>query len=170
MSSSLLSPETLERYLNSSHAEWACSDLEPLSGGVANLTCRGTLESNDNSIIVKHAEELSGDGWSFPASRAQDEAMLLSRLHDDQICVQESYGVKVSTPKLLAYLDDSHTQIIEDVEAIDLKTYLLSNPIDDSSAWAIGQAIGVSCSPSESIKFHGCVVLSSADRCPRYLD
>lgn len=144
MASSLLSPENLENYLNDIHPEWACSGLKPLSGGVANLTCRGTLTSDNTSIIIKHAEELSGDGWSFPASRARDEELLLSKLHTDQVCVHESYGVKVGTPKLLAYLDDSHTQIIEDVEAADLKTFLLSNSIDDSSAWAIGQAIGVS--------------------------
>lgn len=144
MSSSLLSPKMLEEYLNEAHTEWACTDLRPLSGGVANLTCRGTLKADNTTVIIKHAEELSGEGWSFPAARAYDEQVLLSELHDNQISVQESYGVRVGTPRLLAYFEDSHTQIIEDVEAIDLKAYLLSNSIDDSSAWAIGQAIGVS--------------------------
>ncbi len=147
----LTTSSDLSTYLSTTHPHWTSTNLIKLSGGTANLICRGTLANKDaksphTTVIIKHAETLSGLGWSFPASRAYDEQLVLARLHASFSPVADpALGVVVRTPELLEYLDDSYTLIMDDAsEAVDIKSFLVKGLIGEKIALGVGGALGVS--------------------------
>ena len=149
----LRSTEDLCQHLALEHPQWACSELETLSGGNANLSCRGKLSATAQSVFIKHAEDILGQGWSLPASRAYHEQLLRAKLQEDLPPV--SHGATlVGTPKLLSYLPDCHTQMLEDVQAVDLKSYLFKERISAQASLELGQALGVGFNTDAAHDFH----------------
>lgn len=144
-------PALLERYLRTTHPEWTCTNLTKLSGGYTNLTCRATLSKDDSSVILKRAKDWSGMGLSLSATRAADEYTLLEALKDDVAVGECAAGgpvkVHVRTPRPVVYLEDSHTQIMEDMGAVeDLKSFMMETDLDGMGQVArrIGDGLGVS--------------------------
>ncbi len=147
----LTTTSDLSTYLSTTHPHWTSTNLIKLSGGTVNLICRGTLADKDaksphTTVIIKHAETLSGPGWSFPASRADDEQLVLATLHTSFAPVADpAFGAVVRTPELLEYLDDSYTLMMEDAsEAVDMKSFLVNGLIGEEVASGLGGALGVS--------------------------
>ncbi|KAI9693437.1 MAG: hypothetical protein M1820_009272 [Bogoriella megaspora] len=140
----LLTPEGLQEYLRTSHPQWECTDLEVLSGsgGVANLTCRAKL-SNQRQVVLKHAESVSGPGWSFPASRAVDENAVLTVLQSQQDIFDQDGPVRVQVPTPLAFFQESCVQISKYVPGgEDLRSFLSRETIPTELANQIGKAFG----------------------------
>jgi len=149
-------PASLGAHIAVSHPEWA-GTISKISGGIVNLTCRSVLtttsssqESEPKTVILKHAEDLHSP-FRFPASRIQDEKMLLDALADRRVTQEgevagdDRRGWEVRTPQCLALLENCATLVLEDVGPVpNLKEFGLEAGMDETVALGIGESLGVS--------------------------
>ncbi|KAK3313788.1 kinase-like domain-containing protein [Apodospora peruviana] len=132
--------EKIQRELN--HTDYACSSLEPLSGGNSNFMFKGNLieelEDGAMAIAVKHGEDYiaSSPGEILQTTRCRAEMHCLDTLS----MLAPTYSqCTVRTPKLYYSNEKSNTMVLEYLPAsVDLKTYVLKH----LSATANGNASG----------------------------
>ena len=73
---------------------YACSDLTPLSGGVANFTCRGQLVTpladGTKTVVIKHAEPYVALNKSFKLDVARSVCVHQLAVPETLFCFLES--------------------------------------------------------------------------------
>ncbi|KAL2181986.1 kinase-like domain-containing protein [Thermothelomyces heterothallicus CBS 202.75] len=121
-----LSEEVLQELSNT---EYACSNLQPLSGGTANFIFKGTLiqplANGTKEVAVKHGEGYvaSVPGFRIPTTRCRAEVECLKSIGGLAL-TKGPYAVRA--PKLYHFNPDTNTQIQEYLPgALSLKDYAL---------------------------------------------
>ncbi|KAK0637308.1 kinase-like domain-containing protein [Bombardia bombarda] len=122
--------QALEIQRELSNTKYACSVLEPLSGGTVNYIFKGLLtqplEDGTTEIAIKHGEGFiaSNPGFELTTARCGVEEGCLESM--SRLPAVTSGCVSVRTPKLYHFNQESNTQIQECFnQSVDLKTYAL---------------------------------------------
>ncbi|KAL2172224.1 hypothetical protein VTG60DRAFT_7068 [Thermothelomyces hinnuleus] len=144
-----LSEEVLQELSNT---EYACSNLQPLSGGTANFLFKGTLiqplANGTKEVAVKHGEGYvaSVPGFQIPTTRCRAEVECLKSIGGLAL-TKGAYAVRA--PKLHYFNPDTNTQIQEYLPgALSLKDYALRHfsspdPSRKPLCLELGRSLGV---------------------------
>jgi len=150
-------PANLAAHIAALHPEWAGA-VTKISGGLVNLTCRSVLTTTSSNtspgphtVILKHAEDLHLP-FRFPASRMQDEQMLLNALAGGRV-IEDGGGAgndwewEIRTPQCFTLLENCATLVLEDAGKVpNLKELSLEAGMVENIALGIGKPLGVSSS------------------------
>lgn len=167
---SLRIAEEIQKELGSTN--FACSSLDPLSGGLANFVFKGRLAhplpDGSQEVAVKHGEGYVAGmpDWKITTDRCvsrtpscnhhRDPPLTRGRQHIEEACLKAVSGMPgtpsgpcvVRTPKLYHFNDNTNTQVQELLHnTISLKDYALkyfSSPSNDSSTKLLCLDIGKS--------------------------
>ncbi|KAJ9152115.1 Phosphotransferase enzyme family protein [Pleurostoma richardsiae] len=112
--------------------EYACSSLQPLTGGTANFIFKGSLAKplldGTREVLIKHGEDfvaLSPD-FKLPTLRCRFEEDCLRALQTLPPAVSSVCSVR--TPRLFRFGKDTNTQIQEYLpDSLNLKLYALKH-------------------------------------------
>ncbi|KAJ4343928.1 hypothetical protein N0V95_006530 [Ascochyta clinopodiicola] len=138
-----------------SHGQYACSSLSRITGGSSSFTFRGQLKTpirlSDErivtTVIVKKATDFAAVNKNFAldSNRSTYEDFMLNALRKVRLGNVAS-TVSITSPISFFYDDQSHVQVIEDLQpAIDLASVLKSSTISNlpsSDYPTLGFALG----------------------------
>ncbi|KAJ5281117.1 Aminoglycoside phosphotransferase [Penicillium angulare] len=124
---------------------YACSSLTRLSGGTANFIYRGTLNTTQESIIIKHSKDYvaSNPNFKLDTERSYFEESILQALDNEPY---SQNNITVQSPRVLHFIHETNIQIHEDLRDSDsLKVFLLervSKDVSESYSRALGHSLG----------------------------
>ncbi|KAL1880496.1 hypothetical protein VTK73DRAFT_5883 [Phialemonium thermophilum] len=141
----------IEKELSST--EYACTALEPVTGGTGNFIFRGTLSTplpdGTQEVIIKHGEAYIASNPSFqlPTSRCRAEEESLIALAKLPPSSTSSFSVR--TPRLFYFNSETNTQVQEYLpNSLNLKAYALSSLVSNDEClkqpcFDLGKGIGL---------------------------
>ncbi|OGM39637.1 hypothetical protein ABOM_011645 [Aspergillus bombycis] len=156
MTDSEISPDAILSELSTT--PYACSSVEPLSGGTANFVFRGTLlhplPDGTTTVVIKHTEDYIASNREFKlsAERCLIEKSILTSLNnlpsskitnDDDTASQFT----AKTPHIYSFNPLTNTQVMEDLpDSVDLKSFFVSpssaRSVPHEWAVSLGRALG----------------------------